>query len=195
MKQVVNVGIGGRSFVLDNDAYIKLDSYLKRFKEMIEAGTQKKEVMDDLEERIAELFAEKLGKYKDVVDISLVNMVIAQLGMPNGEPFVDDNGYSDNSGSYNGAGNTYSYKGAPRKFYRNPDNKAIGGICSGLAIYFNVDIALVRVLFVIFFIMGSAGFWVYVILWIIAPLAVTPIQKCEMYGLPVTAENLNRFSK
>jgi hypothetical protein len=42
--------------------------------------------------------------------------------------------------------------------------------------------------------MGSAGFWIYVILWIAAPLAETPAQKCQMYGLPVTAENLRKFS-
>ncbi len=189
MKQVVNVGIGGRSFVLDNDAYLKLDSYLKKFKESMESGVQKKEVMEDLEERIAELFTENLGTFKDVVDINLVNMVIAQLGMPNGEPFIDEN--CDNGT----VGETYSYKNTPRKFYRDPDNKAIGGICSGLAIYFNIDIVLVRILFVIGFIMGSASFWIYIVLWIAAPLAATPAQKCEMYGLPITAENLNRFSK
>ena len=42
---------------------------------------------------------------------------------------------------------------------------------------------------------GSAGFWIYIICWIAIPKAVTASQKCEMYGLPVTAENLARFSK
>ena len=59
MKQVVNVGIGGRSFVMDNDAYLKLGSYLDQFKGKVSmGGVQTKDVMDDLEERIAELFAE-----------------------------------------------------------------------------------------------------------------------------------------
>ncbi len=199
MKHVVNVGIGGRSFVLDNDAYLKLNGYLKKFREMIDEGTQKKEVMDDLEERIAELFTEKLGKFKDVVDIALVNMVIAQLGMPDGSSFEEGSETGAGSSAAGSEGNatsgTYSYKSVPRKFYRNSDSKAIGGVCSGLAVYFNVDIALVRVLFVVCFILGSASFWVYVILWIVAPLAVTGAQKCEMYGLPITAENLRKFSR
>ncbi len=199
MKQVVNAGIGGRSFVLDKDAYLKLNGYLKRFREMIDDGTQKREVMDDLEERIAELFTERLDKFKDVVDIALVNMVIAQLGMPDGSSFEERNeaeaGSSSAGSDGNAAGGTYSYKGVPRKFYRNSDSKAIGGVCSGLAVYFNVDIALVRVLFVLCFILGSAGFWAYIILWIVAPLAVTGAQKCEMYGLPITAENLRKFSR
>ena len=66
--------------------------------------------------------------------------------------------------------------------------------CSGIAQYLNIDTLLVRIIFVIALFMGSAGFWIYVILWIAAPLAETPAQKCEMYGLPVTAENLMKFS-
>lgn len=189
MKQVVNAGIGGRSFVMDNDAYLKLNNYLNTFKAKMKMGVQTKEVMDDLEERIAELFAERLNSFKDVVDITMVNMVIAQMGMPDGEPFID--------GEQEGDAGVYSQippKSSSRKFYRDSANKSIGGVCGGLAVHFNVDVVLVRVLFVLCFFMGSASFWVYIILWIVSPLAVTPAQKCEMYGLPVTAENMNKFS-
>lgn len=189
MKQVVNVGIGGRSFVMDNDAYLKLNNYLNTFKAKMKMGVQAKEVMDDLEERIAELFAERLGSFKDVVDITMVNMVIAQMGMPDGSLFVEAE--EEQAG---GVCTQSALKNGPRKFYRDSANKSIGGVCGGLAVYFNLDIVLVRVLFVLCFFMGSASFWVYIILWIVAPLAVTPAQKCEMYGLPVTAENLSKFS-
>ncbi len=187
MKTVVNVGIGGRSFVMDNDAYARLGNYLDKFKQSAQMGVQTKEVMDDLECRIAELFAENLGTFKDVVDIDLVNRVIGQLGMPNGEPFTDSAEESESKSSG-------LHSNAPRKFYRDPENKSIGGVCAGLALYFNLDVALVRVLFVLCFFMGSASFWVYIFLWIIAPLARNAAQKCEMHGLPVTAENLSRFS-
>ena len=59
----------------------------------------------------------------------------------------------------------YEYK----KLERNPMNKVIGGVCSGLAEYFNLDVALVRVLFVIALLFASFGFWLYVILWIVIP--------------------------
>lgn len=190
MKQVVNVGIGGRSFVMDNDAYLKLGSYLDQFKGKVSmGGVQTKDVMDDLEERIAELFAEKLSTYKNVIDISLVNSVIAQLGMPDGKPFEEEAG----NGSDSCSNCTYEQKGV-RKFYRNPADKSLGGVCSGLSLYFGIDATLLRILFVVCFFMGLASFWVYIILWIVAPLAVTPAQKCEMYGLPVTAENISKFS-
>lgn len=56
-----------------------------------------------------------------------------------------------------------------KKLERNPMNKVLGGVCSGLADYFNLDVALVRVLFVIALLFASFGFWLYVILWMVLP--------------------------
>ncbi len=191
MKQVVNAGIGGRSFVMDNDAYLKLEKYLEQFKARIAMeGVQKGDVMDNLEERIAELFAERQGAFKDVVDIQMVNSVIAQLGMPDGQPFVDE----DQSGKNGNGSNSDEGQRNVRKLYRDPDNKFIGGVASGLALYLDVDVVLLRVIFVVGCLMGLFSFWVYIIILIIAPVAVTPAQKCQMHGLPVTAENMGKFS-
>lgn len=52
---------------------------------------------------------------------------------------------------------------------RNPMNKVVGGVCSGLADYFNLDVALIRVAFVIALLFASFGFWLYIILWIVLP--------------------------
>lgn len=186
MKKVVNAGIGGRSFAMDEDAYSKLKKYLNAFRTKSQMGIQSREVMEDLEERIAELFSENITQYRNVVDITAVERVIAQLGMPDGEPYSEA-GEDPISEIFSGNKPT-------RKFYRNPCNKSIAGVCSGIAQYLNIDTLLVRIVFVVALFMGSAGFWFYVILWIAAPLAETPAQKCEMYGLPVTAENLMKFS-
>jgi phage shock protein PspC (stress-responsive transcriptional regulator) len=56
-----------------------------------------------------------------------------------------------------------------KKLQRDTTNKVIGGVCSGLANYFNIDAALLRVLFVLMFLCASAGFWLYIILWIVMP--------------------------
>lgn len=48
-------------------------------------------------------------------------------------------------------------------------NRVIGGVCSGLADFFGLDIALVRIAFVIAFLFASFGFWLYIILWIVLP--------------------------
>ena len=71
----------------------------------------------------------------------------------------------------------------------------IAGVCAGLAIYLDIDVVLTRVLMLVALVAGLAGFWIYVICWIAIPKALTATQKCEMYGLPVTAENLARFAQ
>ena len=183
MKKVINVGIGGRSFVIDEDAYQQLEKYLEKFRDKIGMGVQTKDVMEDLEQRISELFAESLKSEQEVVNLSLVSKVISQLGMPDGSPADDDfNSFETVN------------KVVTKRLYRDPDSRVIGGVCSGLAYYLNVDVVLVRVLFCIAFMLGGVGFWGYIIFWIVTPLANTASKKCEMRGLPVTAENLRKFS-
>ena len=84
---------------------------------------------------------------------------------------------------------------APRKLYRDMDNKSVAGVCSGLAQYFDIDVTLVRIVMLVALICGSAGFWIYVILWIAVPKADTPAKKCELRGIPPTAENMSRFAR
>ena len=58
-----------------------------------------------------------------------------------------------------------------KKLQRDTQNRVLGGVCSGLANYFDIDPALIRVLFVIALLAFSAGFWLYIILWIVMPAA------------------------
>jgi phage shock protein PspC (stress-responsive transcriptional regulator) len=188
MKKVVTVGIGGRSFVIDEDAYQKLERYLAKFRQKTGEGSEAADIMEDLEQRIAELFYEELSGKGEVVSISMVNRVIDQLGMPDGSP-AEDFG----EGNSNATFNTPPFA-ATKRLYRDPDNRIIGGVCSGLGHYLNIDMVIIRVIFAISLFMGGLGFWAYIIFWIVAPQAMTASQKCEMRGIPVTAENLRKFS-
>ena len=195
MKQVLNLGIGGRRFVSDEDAFDRLSSYRNAFRSKTGMGYQTKEVMDDLEMRIAEIFTESMSSRQEVVDISLVERVIAQLGMPDGSEIPGDAGFSSSGGSGNSG--EYWHSGREnrpvRKLYRDKDHHVIGGVASGLACYFDVDVLVIRILFVCLFLFGSFGGWIYLILWIAVPAARTSAEKCRMHGLPVTAENMRRF--
>lgn len=188
MKKVVTVGIGGRSFVIDEDAYQKLERYLNKFREKTGNGNEAADIMEDLEQRIAELFYEDLSGKGEVVNISSVNKVISQLGMPDGSP-ADESAESSSEPSPAGVNLNVS-----KRLYRDPDNRIIGGVCSGLGHYLNIDMIIIRVIFGISLFMGGLGFWAYIIFWIVAPQAMTAAQKCEMRGIPVTAENLRKFS-
>lgn len=77
-----------------------------------------------------------------------------------------------------------------RKMYRNPEGKVISGVSSGVATYFGIDVAIVRLLFVVFAVFGGAGLLVYIILWIVLPEAVTVTDRVQMEGEPVTLSNI-----
>jgi phage shock protein PspC (stress-responsive transcriptional regulator) len=121
---------------------------------------------------------------QQVVDTILVGKVIAVLGMPEGNA-------------------SYTEREVPepatlkrtRRLFRDPDHTVFGGVCSGLAAYFNIDVLLMRVLFFAAFFLGLFGFWIYIILWIVAPKANTVAEKLEMRGEPVTVENIWNYSK
>ena len=211
MKEVMNIGIGGKSFVVETSAYEILRDYLELFSSKIKPG-ESSEVMEDIESRIAELCSENISAYKNVVTESIVVKIVTQLGLPNGESYIPFQGAaagaangaaagasSGAAGAYSGAAGAAYGAGAeeqrvPKKLFRDSDDKMIGGVCSGLGFYLGADPVLVRVLFLIALLFGTLGFWVYLIIWIVAPLAVNPVQKCEMRGLAPTAENLGKFS-
>jgi phage shock protein PspC (stress-responsive transcriptional regulator) len=65
----------------------------------------------------------------------------------------------------------------------------------GIALFLNVDVVLIRIIFLIALICGSAGFWIYLIILIAAPEARTAVEKCELRGIPATAENIKRFTR
>ncbi|MCR5548436.1 MAG: PspC domain-containing protein [Bacteroidales bacterium] len=188
MKKTINAGIGGRSFTLDEDAYNRLDAYLKLFKARLK-DVPATEVMDDIETRIAELFTEKVGSGGRVVDIDLVEEVINQLGMPDGSEVPGGAGTSGDTGAKS------ANAASSHKLFRDPQNSRVAGVCAGLAQYFDLDVVLIRVLMLVAIFAATAGIWIYVILWIVVPKAVTPAQQCEMRGLTPSAENMAKFTR
>lgn len=211
MKKVVNVSVGGRSFSLDEDAYARLLTYFDHFKARLDRDTQsaKEEVMADLENRIAELFDQGTGgaSYR-VVNLALVTKVVEQLGMPDGsmehETGASSQGQNQESGTddeyqRSGSGVDFTYNGAQgtsrRRLFRDLDNKTIGGVCAGLAAFLNVDLTIVRIVSLLTLLLWGTGFLVYIVLWIVVPMAKTPAEKCMMHGLEPTAENMARFSQ
>lgn len=190
MKQVVNISLGGRCYTLENDAYSELKSYLEAFRSSSSMGSQTGEMMDEVEMSIADILDASLVKsHVDVVNESMVHEIINRLGMPDGSSF----NFAQGSGE-----SPYirtESKGKPeKKFFRDPDDARIAGVCSGLAAFFDTDVAIFRIVFVVALLCGTAGFWVYAILWIAMPKAETAAEKCMMRGEEITADNMKRYS-
>lgn len=192
MKKTINAGIGGKSFIMDEDAYERLKSYLETFRKRLDPQ-QGNEIMDEIENRIAELLSGEMIAPGQTVSLSKINRITSQLGMPDGKPEFEDNNMNQEIKS----DIMEEKKMNPvHKLYLDQDEKKIAGVCSGLAAYFDIDVTVVRILMLIVAVVGvSCGFWIYLIIWIVAPKALTPAQKCELRGWETTAENLAKFTE
>lgn len=202
MKKVINVGIGGRSFSIEDDAYERLNQYLKNFQDVLartgEAAddAQSKEVMSEIEGRIAELLNERITSPTMAVSLQTINEITHHLGMPDGSPEPFRTSQSTSTGGSNYDSDTYRpsiQDCPPRKLFRDPDHRVFGGICSGLSYYFDSDITPVRLLMLLAVMILGGGLILYLIMWIIVPKAKTPAEKCIMRGIPASAENMRKF--
>ncbi|SKC88670.1 PspC domain-containing protein [Ohtaekwangia koreensis] len=82
-----------------------------------------------------------------------------------------------------------------KKMYRDPERKVLGGVSAGVASYFGVDVVVIRLLFVIFSIVGGLGLLLYIVLWIALPEAKTLTDRMQMQGEPVTLSNIESTIK
>ena len=178
MKITVSINLGGYSFNIDEDAYAELKMYLKNLELHFAREESSSEILSDIETRMAELFRTKLTNYKQVINIEDVRQAISILGTP--EDISDNNGPS--------ARDKFSSPGYHR-LYRDPDHRVIGGVCAGMAAYWDLEIWLVRLIFFILAMMG-VGILVYLILYIVLPEAKTTAEKIEMKGNPVNIRNI-----
>jgi phage shock protein PspC (stress-responsive transcriptional regulator) len=183
MKKTVNVSLGGVAFCLEEDAYRNLAAYLNRLEIHFEGEKDRKEILTDIEARMAEHFKENAPTPDRVINLSEVDRVIGIMGQP-----TDIGGEKQSQGSKD-----YSFRpSTSRRLYRDPDNSVIGGVCAGLAHYWNIDPVIIRILFVIAVLWGGGGFLVYIILWIAIPQANSVAEKLEMRGEQVNAENIGK---
>jgi phage shock protein PspC (stress-responsive transcriptional regulator) len=183
MKITVSINLGGYSFNIDEDAYAELKRYLKNLELHFAGEESSAEILSDIETRMAELFRTKLTNYKQVIDIGDVQQVITVLGTP------ED--ISDNEGPT--VRDKFSSPGYHR-MYRDNDHRVIGGVCAGIAAYWDIELWLVRLIFFILAMMG-VGFLIYLILYIVLPEAKTTAEKIAMKGNPVNIHNIKNSVK
>jgi phage shock protein PspC (stress-responsive transcriptional regulator) len=82
-----------------------------------------------------------------------------------------------------------------KKLYRNPDDKVLGGVSSGLSAYFNFEVLYVRLAFVLLIVAGGSGILIYLILWIITPVASSITERIRMKGGEITLDNIDSTLK
>ncbi len=184
MKITVSINLGGYSFNIDEDAYADLKMYLRNLELHFAGEESSSEILSDIETRMAELFRAKITSYKQVINIEDVRQVISVLGTP--EDISESEGPTSRE--------KFSSPGYHR-MYRDPDNRVIGGVCSGMGAYWNIDPVIVRIIFIALAFAGGIGVMVYLILYIVLPEAKTTAQKIEMKGDPVNIHNIKEAVK
>ena len=189
MKEIERLSIGGYAFTLEKDAAAEVERYLNGLEAHYMGQEGGKEIMEGIEERMAELLIERCGK-TGVVTVSDIRVIIEILGRP--ERIEEDDPQPENRGEK-----------PRRKLYRDLENKQVAGVCAGLASYFEMDTALMRILFaavtVILFLGGARhGVWsltgvvAYAVLWLAMPPARTAQERWAMKGDAGTLEDVRR---
>lgn len=184
MKITVSINIGGIAFHIDEDAYSELKIYLRSLERHFAKENSAAEIMSDIETRIGELLKARISDYKQVVTIADVREVISILGTPE-----DIEGESGSSGYERISSTAY------HRMYRDPDNRIIAGVCSGMAAYWHIDPWVVRVIFIVLALPGGLGILIYAVLWVVLPEARSTAQKIEMKGEPVNIHNIKESVK
>ncbi|MBK9291394.1 MAG: PspC domain-containing protein [Bacteroidetes bacterium] len=183
MNKTISVNISGLMFVLDEEAYTRLNQYMHELRAHFAGRSGQEEIISDIESRIAELFQQYVNEQKQVIELAEVEHVIAVLG----QPWQMD-------GDASGSAETESKKAEPgagaqssgsRRLYRDVANAKLAGVAAGLGNYFRIDPLVPRILFVILLFASGVGPLVYIIMWALMP--VMPSSGLE--GRPGSAQS------
>lgn len=185
MKKTLTINISGTVFHIEEDAYEALRKYIENLKNYFGKDAEGKEIIADIEARIAEIFTEKASEKNEAVTLEWVEELIETLGTS--EKFSEEVGEEEPLAGQ---------RSRKRKLYRDPEQTVLAGVCGGLAAYFNMDPVVIRLIVVLLVLITSgAGVLAYIILWIVVPKAVSTAQRLEMKGEEVTIKNIEKFLK
>ena len=184
MNKTININLGGIFFHIDELAYQKLKRYLDAIRKSLSDDPQgRDEILNDIELRIGELLSERIVNERQVINESDIDEITKIMGKPE-DYLVDEELFEDQQ--------SYRPTSSSKKLFRDNEDKFLGGVCAGLAHYFGIDALWVRILWLILVFFFGTGILIYIILWILIPVAETTAEKLQMKGEPVNISNIER---
>lgn len=191
MKRVTTVNLSGNAYQLDEDAYQVLEAYFAQAETRLANDPDRSEILGDLERSVADKCLRYLGEHKNVVTRAEAQQIVEELGPVearagewNGQQAAPD---AQRESADAGAGHAEDAAAArgqpPRRLVQIREGAMISGVCNGLAAYFNIDVTIMRVIFIVLAILSS-GIWalVYVMLMFLIPYD-TDIERMNERGL------------
>ncbi len=191
MKKVLNITIGGVVFTVEEDAYEALSDYLDSIKAHFSKDKDGDEIVEDIETSIAEKFGKRKNKDAAITHRD-VSAVIDEMGTLKDFKKLSEEEEDEEDNEKTAEKNKDFSK---RKLYRDPDDVIIAGVASGLAAYIGVETVFVRLVFFISIFFGGLGVVLYVLLWMLMPVAETTAQKLEMRGERITLHEIEKSVK
>ncbi|MBE9586492.1 PspC domain-containing protein [Mucilaginibacter sp. JRF] len=186
MNKTIIININGTVFHIEEDAYEILKNYMTDVKRHFMHSADSLEITTDIENRIAEMLTEILARdSKQALVEADIQFVVNQMGR------VEDFASADEDGEPTQPFFTET-KNASRKLFRDPDERVIGGVCSGIASYFDVRSVWIRLAFLIAVLLFGTGFMLYVILWLVVPKAITRADRMAMKGEKLNLQGFKR---
>lgn len=180
MNEITRIHIAKVAYDVEVAAKKQLEKYIQN----LEVYTHDTEVLADIEIRMTELLDERGVKSGGVITSDDVKAIREQLGEP--YEFADEDGDI-------AVGDIETRDG--RTFYRDLDNAVLGGVLSGIAVYFKVNPLWTRLIFILLtFISFGAAVLAYIILWIVVPPARTATEKLRQTGRPVTLDSIRELN-
>jgi phage shock protein PspC (stress-responsive transcriptional regulator) len=183
MKKIININFHSRVIPIEESAYEILQQYIESLRRHFANEEGREEIISDIENRFAELFADNLKKGAPCITDADVNTIITSMGRPEefegeeAEPAASATGASAGTGASQGSGTyqqNWQYASDGRRLFRADNDKILGGVCAGLANYLRLDPAIVRIAFVLLTMTWGAGPLLYLILWMILPTRSLP---------------------
>lgn len=185
MQKVITINLNGNAYQLEETGYDALRAYLDDAARALEGNPDRAEIISDLEQAIADKCRHVLGAHKSVVTSAEVAQIITEMGPIDASEGIGGGGTG--AGPASGASATPGAK----KLFRIPDGAMIGGVCTGLAAYFAVDVTIVRIGFVLAAALThGAGILVYVAMMFLVPEATTPDQRAAAGTAPFNAQDV-----
>jgi phage shock protein PspC (stress-responsive transcriptional regulator) len=191
MNTVIIINLNGNAFHLEEAGFQSLRAYLERAQAQLKDNPDKAEIMADLEQAIADKCARFLRPHKNVLSAPEIGDVLTEMGpvQTDGAPSGTTAGAT--AGEQPQAETKSATGAAPKRLYQIRDGAMLSGVCTGTAAYFNIDVTIVRILFVVLTVL-TGGLWilVYIGMMLVVPFANTGEEHAAAAGAPFNAQEV-----
>ena len=190
MQKVISINLNGHAYQVDEPGYHALVESLAGAERALAGNPDRTEIVADLEQAIANRCRQVLGPHKSVVSAADVEQIIKEMGPIEAPAATED--------AERGSREEPAAEPAPRprRLYRIPEGSVIAGVCNGIAAYFGLDAALVRIAFVVAALLTKGAAVIgYIVMMFVVPEAKTAEQRADAGGPPFNAQEVIERAK